>query len=123
MNISLFTPISLAKADDAVTAFRWNLIYGRNTAVKVVDFGLVNQTTTGLSNGLQLGAVNIDEGDFKGISSARSTNKGTTRVSPGAINYAGTAGGLQLALTITPRPSRASRSARSTSSRRAASCR
>ena len=100
LNVSLFTPISLAKADDAVTAFRLNLIYGRNTAVKVVDLGLVNHTTTGLSNGLQWGAINVDEGNFKGIQlGGINYNKGTAAgLSWGAVNYAGTAGGLQLAV-------------------------
>ena len=47
INLSLFTPVSLAKAEDAVTAFRLNFIYGKNTSVKVVDLGLVNHTTSG----------------------------------------------------------------------------
>src|SRR5712671_3643272 len=32
VNLSLFTPISIAKESDAVTAFRFNLIYGKNTS-------------------------------------------------------------------------------------------
>ena len=61
VNLSLFTPISLAKPDDSVTAFRFSLIYGKNTSVGVVDVGFVNHTTT-LSNGLMWGAVNYTEG-------------------------------------------------------------
>ena len=66
VNLSLFTPISLAKAEDSVSGFRFNLIYGKNTSVKVVDLGLVNQTTT-LSNGLQWGTINFNEGATSGV--------------------------------------------------------
>jgi|SRR5580765_1352651 len=99
INLSLFTPVSLAKAEDSVSAFRFNLIYGRNTSVKVVDLGLVNHTTTGLSNGLQWGAVNFTEGTFSGLQiAAVNYNKGTAKgLQWGTVNYAGTAGGLQLA--------------------------
>src|SRR5689334_7393023 len=83
LNVSLFPPIALAKPEDAVTAFRLNLIYGKNTAVKLVDLGLVNQVTTGLSSGLQWGAVNITEAQQSGIQL-------------GFINYdKGTTNGLQ----------------------------
>src|SRR5262245_66694404 len=67
INLSIITPISLAKADDAVTAFRFNLIYGQNTSVKMVDLGMINHTTTGLSSGLALGFVNYTEGEVSGI--------------------------------------------------------
>jgi len=100
LNISLFPPIALAKPEDAVTAFRLNLIYGKNTATKFVDLGLVNHTTTGLASGLQWGAVNITEGQLSGIQIAMlNLDKGTTNgLQWGAINYAKTGGGLQLAL-------------------------
>jgi hypothetical protein len=99
VNLSLFTPISLAKADDAVTAFRFNLIYGKNTSVKVVDLGMVNQTTT-LSSGLQWGAVNYTEGKESGLQlAAININKGTTSgLQWAGVNYAENGGGLQLAL-------------------------
>jgi hypothetical protein len=100
LNVSLFPPIALAKPEDAVTAFRLNLIYGKNTAVKFVDLGLVNQTTTGLSSGLQLGTVNITEAQQSGIQLGFiNYDKGTTNgLQWGTVNYAGTGGGLQLAL-------------------------
>ena len=99
LNLSLFTPISLAKAEDAVTAFRYNLIYGKNTSVKIVDLGLINHTTSGLSNGLQLGGLNFTEGEFSGLQIAGiNINKGTAKgVQWGTFNYAANAGGLQLA--------------------------
>jgi hypothetical protein len=99
VNLSLFTPISTAKADDAVTAFRINLIYGKNTSVKIVDIGIVNHTTT-LSSGLQWGTVNFTEGKVSGLQlAALNINKGTTSGFQWAgVNYAENAGGLQLAI-------------------------
>jgi len=73
VNISLVTPISIARETDSVTAFRLNILYGKNTSVQVLDLGLVNHTTSGLSKGLQWGAVNIAEavnyngGSFEGV--------------------------------------------------------
>ena len=82
-----------------MTAFRIDLLYGKNTAVKIVDLGLVNHTTTGLSSGLQWGAINITESQFSGIQlAAINYDKGTTKgLQLSGINYAGTGGGLQLA--------------------------
>ena len=98
INISLFPPIALAKPGEGVTAFRWNLLYGKNTSVKIVDLGLVNQTTS-LSNGLQLGFVNYNESAFSGLQIGTiSYNKGAASgLQWSGFNYAGTAGGLQLA--------------------------
>ena len=98
VNLSLFTPVALVKAEDGVSAFRFNLIYGKNASVKGVDLGLVNQTTT-RSSGLQWGFVNVNDGGFKGVQlAAFSYNKGTTDgLQWSTVNYAGTAGGLQLA--------------------------
>lgn len=98
VNISLFPPIALVKPDEGVSAFRWNILYGKNTSVKVVDLGLINQTTT-LSNGLQWGFVNYNEGDFSGLQlAAISYNKGdASGLQWSGFNYAGTASGLQVA--------------------------
>ena len=98
VNLSLFSPVALVKPEDGVTAFRFNLLYGKNASVKGVDLGLVNHTST-RSSGLQWGFVNVNDGNFKGLQlSAISYNKGTTDgLQWSAFNYAGTAGGLQLA--------------------------
>jgi hypothetical protein len=98
VNLSLFTPISIAKEDDSVSAFRFNLIYGKNTSVQVLDLGLVNHTTGGLSKGLAWGGVNIVEADFKGA------QLGTVNVVKGSfeglewgfVNHAQTVDGVQL---------------------------
>jgi len=99
INLSLFTPVSLAKPDDSVSAFRFNLIYGKNTSVGVVDVGFVNHTTTS-SNGLMWGAVNYTEGTVNGLQVAPiNINKGTTKgVQFASVNYAENGGGLQLAV-------------------------
>lgn len=98
VNISLFTPISIAQANEGVGAFRFNFIYGKNTSVKLVDLGLVNQTTT-LSHGLQWGFVNYTEGAEKGLQlGAVNYNKGSTYgLQWAGVNYAESGGGLQVA--------------------------
>ena len=98
VNISLFPPIAIVKPTEGVSAFRFNLLYGKNTSVKYVDLGFINQTTT-TSNGLQWGFVNYNEGTFSGLQlGAISCNKGTVGgLQWSAFNYAGTASGLQLA--------------------------
>lgn len=97
VNLSLFTPISIAKEGDAVTAFRFNLIYGKNTSVQYVDIGLVNHTTSGLSKGLQWGAVNYNEADFKGLEVGTvNIQKGSAEgLQWGFVNSAGFANGVQ----------------------------
>ena len=98
LNISLFPPIALAQPAEGVTAFRLDLIYGKNTSVKIVDLGLVNQTTT-MSNGLQWGFINYNEGETSGIQlGGINYDKGkASGLQWSTFNYAGTAGGLQLA--------------------------
>ena len=100
INLSLITPVSLAKAEDAVTAFRFNLIYGKNTSVSVVDLGFINHTTSGLSKGLEWGFINYTEGEVSALQiAALNINQGTAKgVQWSAFNYAATAGGLQLGL-------------------------
>jgi hypothetical protein len=98
VNLSLVTPISIAKATDSVSAFRFNLLYGKNTTVEVLDLGLVNHTTAGLSKGLQWGMVNIAEADFKGAQlAAVNYNAGSFEgVQWGVVNHSMNGDGLQL---------------------------
>jgi hypothetical protein len=100
INLSLFTPISIAKETDSVTAFRFNLLYGKNTSVEVVDLGLVNHTTSGLSRVLQWGAVNIAEADFKGLQlAAVNYNSGSFEgVQWGGVNITNNGDGLQFSI-------------------------
>ena len=99
VNLSLVTPISIAKETDSVTAFRFSLLYGKNTSVEVLDLGLVNHTTSGISKGLQWGAVNIAEADFKGLQLGWfvNYNEGSFEgVQWGMVNHTNNGDGLQL---------------------------
>jgi hypothetical protein len=98
VNLSLFTPVSIAKEGDSVSAFRFSLIYGKNTSVKVVDIGLVSHTTSGLSTGLAWSGVNYGEADFKGlqVATVNIQKGGCEGLQWGFVNSAGSARGLQL---------------------------
>jgi hypothetical protein len=98
VNLSLVTPISIAKETDSVTAFRFSLLYGKNTSVEVLDLGLVGHTTSGLSKGLQWNVVNIAEADFKGAQLATvNYNEGSFEgVQFGVVNHSMNGDGLQL---------------------------
>jgi len=100
VNLSLFTPISIAKADDSVSAFRFSLIYGKNTSVKAIDIGLVSHTTTGESMGLAWSGVNYNEANFTGVQLAMvNYTKGSFEGFQWSwVNVAGNAEGLQLGL-------------------------
>ena len=99
VNLSLFTPISIAKESDSVSAFRFNLIYGKNTSVQVLDLGLVNHTTSGLSKGLEWGFVNYGEADFKGVQlgAGNIQNGSFNGFQWGFVNSTGNMDGFQLA--------------------------
>ena len=98
VNLSLVTPISIAKETDSVTAFRFSLLYGKNTSVEVLDLGLVGHTTSGVSKGLQWNFVNIAEADFKGLQAAAvNYNEGSFEgVQWGFVNHTMNGDGLQL---------------------------
>lgn len=98
VNLSLVTPISIAKETDSVTAFRFSLLYGKNTSVEVLDLGLVGHTTSGISKGLAWNVVNIAEGDFKGLQVATvNYNEGSFEgVQWGVVNHTQNGDGLQV---------------------------
>lgn len=98
VNLSIFPPIAIAKENDSVTAFRFNLIYGKNASVRVVDLGLVNHTTTGLSKGLGWGLVNIANADFTGLQfgTVNLVEGNFEGFEWGFVNYTRNARGLQL---------------------------
>ena len=101
LNLSLFTPISLAKATDSVSGFRFNLDLRREyVGERSWTLGLINHTTSGLSNGLQWGASTTPKGHSAASRSRPSTStRARRRVSSGARSTTpSTAGGLQLAV-------------------------
>ncbi len=97
-NLSLVTPIQIFPDNYAINGLRINLLYGRNASVVGLDWGLVNQTTTGLSQGLQLGLVNLDDADYTGLEYGfvNVTTGSAKGMQWGFVNTAGFANGLQL---------------------------
>ena len=65
VNLSLFNPVQIVKEDQAVTAFRFSLIYGVNTDLTGLDLSLVG-VNKGNVMGVQWAAVGITEGGFTG---------------------------------------------------------
>jgi hypothetical protein len=63
--LSFFPGVQLRGEDSAIQILRLGL-YNRNVSVQGLDIGIVNQTTGGISKGLQLGVVGFVEGDFSG---------------------------------------------------------
>ena len=63
--LSLFPGVQLRGEDSAIRILRLGL-YNKNVSVKGLDIGIVNQTTGGLSKGLQVGVVGFVESDFRG---------------------------------------------------------
>jgi hypothetical protein len=98
IQLALFNPVQIFDESNAIAGLRLNLIYGRNTSVTGVDFGLVNATTSGTSVGLQWGFVNLNDGNFTGIQLGTvHWNKGkSTGFHFGIVNHAGTMSGVQL---------------------------
>ena len=64
--LSLFPGVQLRGEDSAIRILRLGL-YNKNVSVKGLDIGIVNQTTGGLSKGLQVGVVGFVESDFSGL--------------------------------------------------------
>jgi hypothetical protein len=98
IQLSLVTPIQIFPETDPISAVRFNFIYGRSVSVSGLDFGLANHTTTGLSKGLQWGAVNLADAEFLGVQLgfANVTQGNVEGLQWGFINYANYANGLQL---------------------------
>lgn len=100
IQLSLVTPIQIYPEDYTISGFRFNLLYGRNASVVGLDWGLVNHTTTGLSQGLEIGMVSLSDADFTGLqfSSANVTGGTAKGMQWGIVNTAGFANGLQFGL-------------------------
>ncbi len=63
--LSLAPGVQLRDADSAIRILRLG-IYNKNVSIQGLDIGLINQTTEGISKGLQVGLVGFTEGDFVG---------------------------------------------------------
>jgi hypothetical protein len=114
VQLALFNPIQLTPENQAISAFRFSLIYGKNTSLTGLDLGLVN-FTTGNQKGVQWGGVGVVDGNFTGWqSNFVSISKGSFEglqwsgvnyhtghyhgLQVAIVNYAATMKGLQLGL-------------------------
>jgi hypothetical protein len=113
VNLALVTPIQIHAAEDVITAFRFNLLYGRNAGMSGLDLGLANHVTghvkgvqlgavnlTGSGLGVQWGMVNINEGEFEGVQWGTIWNQTglNNGLQLGLVNYAQRAKGVQVGL-------------------------
>jgi len=65
VQLALFDPAQIVKADQPVTGLRLDLIYGKNARMTGLEIGLVNHTT-GEQTGYTYGLVSYVEGPFTG---------------------------------------------------------
>ena len=98
IQLSLVTPIQIYPPDYTISGLRINLIYGTNASIIGLDWGLVNHTTSGLSQGLQVGLVGLCDADFTGLqyNAVNVTSGNAKGMQWGLVNTAGFANGLQL---------------------------
>lgn len=66
INIALFNPVQIFPESNSIEGIRINLIYGKNAAVTGLDWGLVNHVGSGGFKGVQLGFINLVEGNVTG---------------------------------------------------------
>ena len=67
INVALVNPIQIFPEDNAIQGIRINFIYGKNVSMTGLDWGLANHVGAGEFTGLQLGAVNICDGNASGV--------------------------------------------------------
>jgi hypothetical protein len=98
IQLSLFSPVQLVPEKNAISGIRLSLLYGKNTNVTGLDWGLVNHCTSGMSTGVQFGLVGLVDADFTGWQSnvVNITKRNFEGLQWGIVNYAGHASGLQL---------------------------
>jgi hypothetical protein len=96
--LSLVTPIQIFPENSSITGVRIDLIYGRNTTVKGLDWGLINHTTSGTSLGFELGGVNLSDANFTGLQYGwvNWTKGNFEGMQWGFVNHADYANGFQL---------------------------
>lgn len=114
IQLSLVSPVQIIPETHSVQAFRFSLIYGKNTSVTGLDIGLVNVATGGVSKGIQLGIIGITNGNFSGLQNnlvsitdgtmeglqmgAFTGNGHTSGIQIGILNMTETMNGVQLGL-------------------------
>jgi len=100
IQLSLFSPIQLVPEKNAISGIRLSLLYGKNTYVTGLDWGLVSHATSGTSQGAQFGLVGLVDADFTGWqNTAVNITKGNFEgFQCGIANYAGHASGFKLGI-------------------------
>ena len=114
IQIAFFTPIQIFDEDISITGVRWNVLYGKNSSVTGLDFGLVNRTTEKMSHGVQFGLlafadrgwtgwqnnfVNVTRNEFKGFQFGfLNYVEDANGLMIGIINYARRLKGIQIGL-------------------------
>ncbi len=98
VQLALFTPVQIFPANYSISGIRISLIYGRNTTITGLDWGLVNHTTKGTSKGVQFGVVGLSDANFTGWQDnwVNIVNENFEGLQFGLVNYANHANGLQL---------------------------
>ena len=100
IQLSLFAPVQIVPESKGIAGVRLSLLYGRNTHVSGLDWGLVSHCTSGMSKGVQWGLVGLVDADFTGWqgTAVNITKKDFEGFQWGIVNYAGHANGFQLGL-------------------------
>lgn len=100
IQLSLFAPVQIVSENDAVAGIRLSLLYGKNTHVSGLDWGLISHSTSGESKGVQFGLVGLNDADFTGWqnTAVNITKQNFEGFQWGVVNYSGHASGFQLGL-------------------------
>ncbi len=98
IQLSLFSPVQIVSENHGIAGVRLSLLYGKNTHVSGLDWGLVSHTTSGKSKGVQWGLIGLNDANFIGWQgTAVNITKGNFEgFQWGIVNYAGHASGFQL---------------------------
>jgi hypothetical protein len=98
IQLALFTPVQIFSEDYDIKGVRWNIIYGRNSSVTGLDFGIANHTVGKESVGVQFGLVGIAEAGFTGwhANSVNLVYKEFEGFQFGFVNYSDSVNGFQL---------------------------
>lgn len=114
VQLALVNPVQIFDEKTTIAGVRISLIYGRNESVSGLDWGFINSTTSGTSQGIEFGFVGLNDANFVGLrSNFVDLNNGNVEgaqigfynsggyvngVQIGFINNAGSMKGLQIGL-------------------------
>ena len=100
IQLALFSPVQIFSPETPIAGIRLNLLYGKNTTVTGLDWGLVNHTTSGRSVGVQWSFVGLNDEDFLGWQDGfvNITKRDFEGFQSGFVNVAGHCSGFQLGI-------------------------